>query len=50
MLVKNLVSVPGPPPFKNPGSAPAYGDREFAQAAPEVVECLAVLHTSGSQY
>ena len=23
VLVKNLVSVPGPPPFKNPGSAPA---------------------------
>ena len=22
VLVKNLVSVPGPPPFKNPGSAP----------------------------
>ena len=24
VLVKNLVSVPGPPPFKNPGSAPEY--------------------------
>ena len=26
MLVKNLVSVPGPPPFKNPGSAPGLLD------------------------
>ena len=25
VLVKNPVSAPGPPPFKNPGSAPAGG-------------------------
>ena len=27
VLVKNLVSVPGPPPFKNPGSAPVISTR-----------------------
>ena len=47
MLVKNPVSAPGPPPFKNPGSAPAMpyaGARErfFSWGGAKVLICLVI--------